>query len=174
MEMFNFSIGTEAKGNIHFVTKNEVQQKTGSDTEPVQENGAIVEISDEAKQKYAEMTSALQNLQAGMQQGEAQSVAMKDMGKILEIFRRISQGNKVPAKDEKKLMDYSKELYQAAKMAAMMAKNKKPKKYKSVDDEEEENKTSESSASVSVSEVAESDTEVTVEIAVDSEVSEGE
>lgn len=34
-------------------------------------------------------------------------------------------------------MEFSKELYQAAKEAAMMAENKKPKDYKSVDDEEE-------------------------------------
>lgn len=36
---------------------------------------------------------------------EAKS-AFEDMAKIMEIARRISRGDKVPAKDEKKLMEF--------------------------------------------------------------------
>ena len=57
--------------------------------------------------------------------------------KILEIARRIARGDKVPPRDEKKLMEYSEELYQMAKSAAMLNAMKKHKKHKSLFDEEE-------------------------------------
>lgn len=65
--------------------------------------------------------------------------AFKDMAKLMEIARRISKGDKVPAKDEKKLMEFSPELYQAAKAAAMLHANEKHKKHKSMFDDEENN-----------------------------------
>ena len=41
-------------------------------------------------------------------------------------------------KEEKKLMEYSAEMYQAAKNIASMRKNEEPKKYKSVEDEKKD------------------------------------
>ncbi len=63
----------------------------------------------------------------------------RDMAKLMEIARRISKGDKVPAKDEKKLMEFSPELYQAAKAAAMLHANEKHKEHKSMFDDEEKN-----------------------------------
>lgn len=99
-------------------------------------NGVSLEISNEAIQKYMEQFLLQQNMEATKQQGEAAKDYADEFGKVMTIYRRIAKGDKVPGKDEKKLLEYSKELYQAAKMAAAMAKNKKPKKYKSVDDDE--------------------------------------
>ena len=65
--------------------------------------------------------------------------AFEDMAKLMEIARRIARGDKVPAKDERKLMEFNSELYQAAKAAAMLHANKKHKEHKSMFDEEENN-----------------------------------
>ena len=54
--------------------------------------------------------------------------ALVDLGKIMEIARRIARGDSVPPRDEKKLMEYSDELYQMAKSAAMLSRRKKHKK----------------------------------------------
>jgi len=65
-----------------------------------------------------------------MEQAEAQKMETKHVGAILTIFRRISRGDKVPAKDEKALMEYDMKLYMAAKNIAQLVKRKKIKKYK--------------------------------------------
>lgn len=62
--------------------------------------------------------------------------AMEDVAKLMEIARRIANGDKVPSGDEKKLMEYNFKLYQVAKSAAMMAKNNDPKNYKSLFEDE--------------------------------------
>ena len=64
-----------------------------------------------------------------------------EYGKILEIARRIARGDKVPPRDEKKLMEYSAELYQMAKSAAMLNAMKKHKKHKSLFEDEENSMT---------------------------------
>lgn len=61
-----------------------------------------------------------------------------DLAKILEIARRISNGDKVPVSDEKKLMEYSSEMYQMAKAAAVVNANKKHKEYQSLFKDENE------------------------------------
>lgn len=98
-----------------------------------------LKISQEALQKYREQLLVQQEMEAIRAQEEEKKDSKDDFGKIMTIFRRIANGDKVPAKDEQKLMEYSSEMYMAAKMAASMAKNKHPKKYKSVYDDEEEN-----------------------------------
>ncbi len=60
-----------------------------------------------------------------------------ELGKIMEIARRIARGDQVPQRDEKKLMEYSAELYQMAKSAAMLSLLKKRRKHKSLFDEDE-------------------------------------
>lgn len=62
----------------------------------------------------------------------------KDMTKMMEIARRIANGDKVPGKDEQKLMEYNSKLYQSAKQAAIMNQNKKHKTYKSMFEDEED------------------------------------
>ena len=86
-----------------------------------------------------EMHSAYTNLESTKQQTEAMAEETQDLAKIIEVARRIAKGAKVPGTDEKKLMDYSMEMYMSAKSMAMMNQDKK--KYKSLwgDEEEKEN-----------------------------------
>lgn len=63
-----------------------------------------------------------------------------ELGKIIEVARRIMKGAIVPASDEKKLMEYSTELYQAAKNIGAMAQREKKEEYESLWDEDEEEK----------------------------------
>lgn len=83
--------------------------------------------------------SAVHNSETARQQGEALSEMAKQMNKMLEIYRRIASGGRVPARDERALMEYSQELYLAAKMAALLQKEKDEREYDSVlEDEEKE------------------------------------
>lgn len=63
----------------------------------------------------------------------------KEFGKIMAVYRAMARGDVVPAGDEKKLMEYDKDLYQAAKMAQSIAQQEKRRKQKSQWNEEEEN-----------------------------------
>ena len=63
------------------------------------------------------------------------------MSKAMEVARRIMKGGIVPAKDEKKLMEFSMELYQAAKNIGSMVQQREREKYKSLWKDEEENST---------------------------------
>lgn len=81
--------------------------------------------------------SFIQNAEAAKQQGEAMADAMDNMLKCLEIARRISEGSKVPAADEKMLMEYSQELYMAAKNMAFMNAQEEQKEYDTLIEEDE-------------------------------------
>lgn len=81
--------------------------------------------------------TAIHNSEVSRQQTKAMEKSAKTMAKMMEIYRRISSGGRVPPEDENALMLYSKELYMAAKMAAMMKKDKDGKKYDTVLDEED-------------------------------------
>ena len=69
-------------------------------------------------------------------QAETEAKMAEEMGKIMEVFRRVSSGAKVPAKDLQKLMDYDMKLYMAAKQAALLAQQNK-KEYDSLWEDEE-------------------------------------
>lgn len=84
-----------------------------------------------------QMDAAIQNAEIARQQGEVISEAAEDFIKILEVYRRISKGDKVPPADEKRLMDYSYEMYAAAKNMAMMVENKERKEHDSLWEDEE-------------------------------------
>lgn len=58
------------------------------------------------------------------------------MKQAMQIARRISKGGHVPPQDEKFLMEYSQEMYLAAKRMAIMAE--KHKKHDSVLEDEED------------------------------------
>lgn len=85
--------------------------------------------------------TALFNAEVSKQQGEAMEEYAEDMVKLMEVARRIMKGARVPASDEKKLMEYSMELYMAAKNMAVLNENKKKEEYDSLweDEEKEEN-----------------------------------
>lgn len=86
--------------------------------------------------KLLEQWSATANMVSAEQQGEAMEEYVEDLAKIMEVARRIMKGGIVPASDEKKLMDYSMELYQAAKNMGALAKERE--EYDSLWEEEEE------------------------------------
>lgn len=88
-------------------------------------------------EEFTNYKTALQNIQAARQQGEAEAKSMQDLAKCMEISRRISNGDHVPPSDEEKLMNYSMELYLAAKNAGMLKQDKDSKDYDSLWEEEE-------------------------------------
>lgn len=125
-------------------------------------SGVTLELSDEYWKKYTELQEQIDTLTAQIeknekgledvismevgiansevakQQGDAMQEAAEDMAKCLEIARRISRGDKVPAQDEKKLMEFNMEIYQIAKNMAVMNLNKKHKEWESLWEDEEE------------------------------------
>lgn len=78
------------------------------------------------------------NAEVSRQQSDVMQEKSDDMAKIMEVARRIGKGAKVPASDEKKLMDYSMEVYLAAKNLAMLNERKKREKYKSLWEDEDD------------------------------------
>jgi len=96
------------------------------------------EVLDRLMQQYWSVYSA----ESAKQQKESAADSAVEMSKIMEVARRIGKGAKVPATDEKKVMDYSMDLYLAAKNLAMLNKMNKKKKeeYDSLWGDEEEKK----------------------------------
>ena len=82
--------------------------------------------------------SSTANMVSAEQQGEAMEDYVEDLGKIMEVARRLMKGGIVPASDEKKLMEYSMELYQAAKNMGALAMQKEKEEYDSLWGDEEE------------------------------------
>lgn len=109
----------------------ELQDKLDSVKEQIEEH---IKLRDEV----IEMEFGIANAEATKQQGEAMQDYGEEMAKCLEIARRISKGDKVPASDEKKLMDFNMEIYMAAKNMAAMNVDKKHKEHDSLWAEEKE------------------------------------
>lgn len=117
------------------------------------EEAATLELSINAnKEKFeenvkvldglAEQEVAVWNAEVCRQQADAMSDYAVDMAKIMEVARRISNGGRVPAADERKLMEYSMELYMSAKNMAMLKElEEKREKYDSLWDDEDEEQT---------------------------------
>lgn len=89
-------------------------------------------------EKLIEQHTATANMVVAKQQGEAMEEYAEDMGKIMEVARRLMKGGIVPATDEQKLMEYSMELYQAAKNIGALMKQREKEEYESLWEEEEE------------------------------------
>lgn len=81
--------------------------------------------------------NAIHDSEVAKQQGEAMSKQAEEIAKMMEVFRRISSGARVPPADEKKLMEFNHELYMAAKSAAMMAQQN-DEEYDSLWEDEEQ------------------------------------
>lgn len=137
---------------VLYKQKQELEQKinTTPDGKNVYANeAAVLELTIEAvgeKQneyqdymnKLMEQWAATANMVSSEQQGDAMEEYVEDLGKIMEVARRLMKGGIVPAADEKKLMEYSMEMYQAAKNIGAMAKEKE--EYDSLWEDEEEKK----------------------------------
>ncbi len=99
-----------------------------------------VMAAEEQEKNYSDKEDADNSLfESMMEQLEAskeEKEGFKDIAKLLEIARRIARGDRVPPKDEKKLMEYNINLYQMAKSAATLHANMKHKKHKSMFDDE--------------------------------------
>ncbi|MBD5545173.1 MAG: hypothetical protein HDR01_13300 [Lachnospiraceae bacterium] len=100
---------------------------------------------DEKQQEYydyldqlADQYCAYWNATVAEQQSDAAKEYAIDMGKIMEVARRIMKGAIVPASDEQKLMEFSFEMYQTAKNIGAIAQQQKKEKYDSLWGEEEE------------------------------------
>ena len=113
-----------------------------------------IKAVEEQKNKYQEYMNKLMqqwntiaNMEVAKQQGEAMEEGMIDLGKIMEVARRIMEGGIVPPTDEKKLMEYSMELYQAAKNIGALVKKEK-EEYDSLWEEEEEKAPAEDPAEI--------------------------
>lgn len=107
--------------------------------------GALNEKFDENQEVLDRLTQqyvSVFNAEVSKQQKDAMEDAALEMGRIMETARRIGRGARVPASDEKKVMEYSMELYMAAKNLAMINKMNKKKKeeYDSLWGDEEEKK----------------------------------
>ncbi len=87
--------------------------------------------------KLMQQWTGLANVEASKQQGEAMEEYVADMGKVMEVARRLMKGDMVPATDEKKLMEYSMELYQSAKSMGAMKKLEEREEHDSLWKDEE-------------------------------------
>lgn len=112
-----------------------------------QATGVTLEISEDGKamqndkQSLQDDTQWIQKWAQELyeQQTEASKKGAKafdDVAKAMEIARRIARGDIVPLKDEKKLIEFSADLYQVAKASAAINAHKKHKKYGSLYDDE--------------------------------------
>lgn len=70
---------------------------------------------------------------------EAEKEGFEDLRKIMEVVRRMTRGDTVPGSDEKKVMEYDRDMYQMAKSAQMVARmrNKDREKHDSLWEDEE-------------------------------------
>lgn len=118
----------------------------GVDLELSGEYSKFTEEELEEMKKSEQMQSLTEmyqeQLESAKEAAKAAGEGYEDMGKALEIARRMMHGDIVPSSDEKFLMDYNKDVYMAAKNMQAMAQNEKPKKYDSLleDEEDEEGK----------------------------------
>ncbi len=136
----------------HYKTKHEMSAKNkvnDKDKFNMKVRGAnqnleavILQEQEDEKQDNYSMSEDIKALKKMLEEQLESSENTKDdfmeLAKIMEIVRRIANGDKVPAKDEKKLLEYNSKLYMAAKSAASLRHNKNPKKYKSLYEDEEE------------------------------------
>lgn len=75
----------------------------------------------EDRRDYGDMLFTKADEAARKTQAEAAAKYAKDQTKALAVFRSMSNGDNVPSTDEGKLMEFDPKLYQAAKMAQLMA-----------------------------------------------------
>lgn len=65
---------------------------------------------------------------ATRENAKAEEEGFEDLRKIMEVVRRMTKGDNVPPSDEKKVMEYDKDMYQIAKSAQMVAQMHKRKR----------------------------------------------
>ena len=118
------------------------QERYGSEAATLELTlNALNEKQKEYQDYLSELTEqycAFWNQTAAQQQKDAAQEYVAEVGKIMEVARRIMKGAIVPAADEKKLMEFNFEMYQTAKNIGAMVQREKREKYKSLWGDEEE------------------------------------
>lgn len=116
-------------------------REQGVDLELSGNSGKFTEEELEAmKQSEAEKSlraSYQEQLESAKEAAEGMGEGFEDMGKAMEIARRLMHGDIVPPSDEKFLMDFDKDIYLSAKSMQVLAQNKNAKEYDSLLEEEE-------------------------------------
>lgn len=125
-------------------TDAETAAKAKAEADAAEGTGAEKEQSDYDKYIQDRLDSlsaaidAREQMDSAQQEAEAAKKEYENLGKCLEISRRILKGDKVPHKDMKFLMEKQPKLYKQSIL--LRASNAHPKKHKSlVKDEEESN-----------------------------------
>ncbi|MDD6057077.1 MAG: hypothetical protein PUB98_02275 [Clostridiales bacterium] len=118
---------------------NEIEKKSEQKAVVLELSGLEKEIEKKKAQmdQYTQYEMVLRELESAKQQGETARKMTDDTAKCMEIARRIANGDKVPAKDEQRLLEYNFKMYAAAKNMASLKRNEKPKKYDSLWEEDE-------------------------------------
>ena len=106
--------------------------------ERIDELSGQIKNNEKTLDELIEQEVGIFNSIAAKQQGDAMKEYGEEMAKCLEIARRISRGDRVPAQDEKKLMDFNMEIYQMEKEMAAMNMDKKHKEWDSLWGDEED------------------------------------
>lgn len=124
-------------GGVVLELSEEYRSKEKELQEKVDALSDLIKQNEESRDRIITMEAGIANAESSRQQADAMKKYGEDMAKCLEIARRISEGDKVPPQDEKKLMDFNREIYMAAKSMAVMNQQKKHKEYDSLWGEEE-------------------------------------
>lgn len=128
----------------HFPGDKETQEKYQSEAATLELTLDALDEKETEYQEYLDQLSerycAYWNATVAEQQKDASAEYAADMGKIMEVARRIMKGAIVPASDERKLMEFSQDMYQVAKNIGAMVRREKKEKYDSLWDEEKEQK----------------------------------
>lgn len=106
--------------------------------EKIDELSGQIDKNEKTLDELIEQEVGIFNSVAAKQQGYAWKEYGEEMAKCLEIARRISRGDRVPAQDEKKLMDFNMDIYKMAKEMAAMNMEGEHKEWDSLWGEEEE------------------------------------
>lgn len=106
--------------------------------EKIEELSRQIKKDEKGLDALIEQEVGIINSEVSKQQADAMQKYGEDMAKCLEIARRIGRGDRVPAQDEKKLMDFNMEIYQMAKNMATLHMDEKHKDWDSLWGEEEE------------------------------------
>lgn len=123
----------EATGSAAF-SEEAATLQLSADTlrEKIEENQKILD-------QLAEQHALAWNAEVTRQQADAGNEMAEEYAKLMTVAMRISRGDIVPYKDEKKLLEAYPDLYQAAKSAQMLHQmDEKRKKHKSLWEDEDD------------------------------------
>lgn len=106
--------------------------------EKIDELSGQIKKNEKTLDDLIEQEVGIFNSMVAEQQSDAMKEYGEEMAKCLEIARRISRGDRVPAQDEKKLMDFNMDIYKMAKEMATINMEGEHEEWDSLWGEEEE------------------------------------